>query len=173
MKPFSLREARAVSATSPRVSPSICAPDRKVDVRLPGKGNSNSHLIITMMKWIRTSRLSIKNSLSLRPRFHFHFPRYLFRPLSFAATCTSTTCTKVQEGVEFDTRKLKPTPDTLSGDTTPCRMTGVTLHSHVHYKEIYARTCSGPGLISPYSPHPTTNYFTKVQGIGARRCRAR
>jgi len=43
---------------------------RKVDVRLPGKGNSNSHgarpdhLIITMMVWIRTSRLSIKNSLS-------------------------------------------------------------------------------------------------------------
>ena len=45
---------------------------RKVDVRLPGKGNSNSHgarpvhLIITMIKWIRTSRLSIKNSLYLR-----------------------------------------------------------------------------------------------------------
>ena len=44
-------------------------PIRKVDVRLPGKGNSNSHgarpvhLIITMIKWIRTSRLSIKNSL--------------------------------------------------------------------------------------------------------------
>jgi len=43
---------------------------RKVDVRLPGKGNSNSHgarpvhLIITMITWIRTSRLSIKNSLS-------------------------------------------------------------------------------------------------------------
>ena len=42
----------------------------KVDARLPGKGNSNSHgarpvhLIITMTKWIRTSRLSIKNSLS-------------------------------------------------------------------------------------------------------------
>ena len=37
---------------------------RKVDVRLPGKGNSNSHgarpfhLVITMIKWIRTSRLS-------------------------------------------------------------------------------------------------------------------
>ena len=44
---------------------------RKVDVRLPGKGDSNPHgvrpvhLIITMIKWIRTSRLSIKNSLSL------------------------------------------------------------------------------------------------------------
>ena len=44
---------------------------RKVDVRLPGKGNSNSHgarpvhLIISMVKWIQTSRLSIKNSLSL------------------------------------------------------------------------------------------------------------
>ena len=43
----------------------------KVDIRLPGKGNSNSHgarpvhLIITTIKWIRTSRLSIKNSLSL------------------------------------------------------------------------------------------------------------
>ena len=42
---------------------------RKVDARLPGKGNSNSHgarpvhLIFTMIKWIRTSRLSIKNSL--------------------------------------------------------------------------------------------------------------
>ena len=45
---------------------------RKVDVRLPGKGNSNSHgarpvhQIITTIKWIRTSRLSIKNSLSAR-----------------------------------------------------------------------------------------------------------
>ena len=44
---------------------------RKVDVRLPGKVNSGSHdarpvhLITTMVKWIRTSRLSIKNSLFL------------------------------------------------------------------------------------------------------------
>ena len=44
---------------------------RKVDDRLPGTGNSNSHgarpvhLIIMLIKWIRTSRLSIKNSLSL------------------------------------------------------------------------------------------------------------
>ena len=43
---------------------------RKVDIRLPGKGNSNSHgarpvhLTITMIKWTRTSRLSIKKSLS-------------------------------------------------------------------------------------------------------------
>jgi hypothetical protein len=39
---------------------------RKVDVRLPGKGNSNSHaarpvqLIITMKKLTRTSRLSMR-----------------------------------------------------------------------------------------------------------------
>jgi len=45
--------------------------NRKVDVRPPGKGDSNSHcarpvhLIITMIKWIRTSRLTMKNSLSL------------------------------------------------------------------------------------------------------------
>jgi len=43
---------------------------RKVDIRLPGKGNSTSHgarpvhQIISMKQWIRTSRLSIKNSLS-------------------------------------------------------------------------------------------------------------
>ena len=47
---------------------------RKVDVRPPGKGNSNSHgarpvhLIITMIKWIRTSGLSIKNYLWHRGR---------------------------------------------------------------------------------------------------------
>jgi hypothetical protein len=40
-----------------------------MDVRLPGKDNSDTHganpvhLIITMMKWIRTSRLSIKKRL--------------------------------------------------------------------------------------------------------------
>ena len=43
---------------------------RNVDVRLPGKGNSKCHgarpvhLIITMIKWIRTSTLSINKSLS-------------------------------------------------------------------------------------------------------------
>jgi len=43
---------------------------RKVDVRLPGKGKSNSHdarpvhLIITTIKWIRASRLSTNDSLS-------------------------------------------------------------------------------------------------------------
>jgi len=43
----------------------------KVDVRLPGKENSNSHgarpvhLIITTIKRLWTSRLSMKNSLSL------------------------------------------------------------------------------------------------------------
>ena len=44
---------------------------RKVDVRLPLKGNSNYHGArpvysnpLEMIKWIRTSRLSIKNCLS-------------------------------------------------------------------------------------------------------------
>ena len=44
----------------------------KIHVRLPGKANSSSHgarpvhQIISMLKCIRTSRLSINNSLSLR-----------------------------------------------------------------------------------------------------------
>ena len=67
------------SRTSPprAIKSSVCGvrPIRKVilhDVRLPGKGNANSHgarpvhPIISMVRWIRTSRLSIKNSLSLR-----------------------------------------------------------------------------------------------------------
>ena len=45
---------------------------REVDIRLPGKGNSNFHgarpvhQIILIITWIRTRRLSIKKSLSLR-----------------------------------------------------------------------------------------------------------
>ena len=64
---------------------------RKVDIRLPGTGNSNSHGARTVHqkhRWIRTSRLSIKNSLSKRdlhrivevgegqgqPHHHLHIP---------------------------------------------------------------------------------------------------
>ena len=48
---------------------------RKEDARLPVKENSNSHgarpahIIITMMWWIQTSRVSIKNSLANQCRY--------------------------------------------------------------------------------------------------------
>ena len=51
---------------------------RKVDARPPGKGNSNLHgarpvhLITTMIKWLRTSRLSAKKSLLERQRAPAH-----------------------------------------------------------------------------------------------------
>ena len=54
-------------AEQPHVATASC---RKVDIRLPGRGNSNSHgarpvhLIISMIKWIRTSCLTITNSLT-------------------------------------------------------------------------------------------------------------
>ena len=44
---------------------------RKVDIRLPGKGDSNSHgarPVHQKHRWTRTSRLSIKNSLSMGDR---------------------------------------------------------------------------------------------------------
>ena len=47
---------------------------RKGDIRLPGKGDSNSHgarpvyISISMIQWIRTSRLSTRNSLCWVPR---------------------------------------------------------------------------------------------------------
>jgi len=48
-------------------------PSRKVDARLPEKGDSNSHgarpvhLIITMIKWIRTRRLSLTSPATISP----------------------------------------------------------------------------------------------------------
>ena len=61
--------AKEVGRVEPHVWRGVREGFRKVDVRLPGKGNPNSHgarpvhLIITIVKCIRTSRLSIKNSL--------------------------------------------------------------------------------------------------------------
>ena len=46
---------------------------RKVDIRLPGKGDSNSHgarPVHQKYRWIRTSRLSMKNSLSETTQGH-------------------------------------------------------------------------------------------------------
>ena len=60
-----------------------------------GNGNSNSHgarpvhLIITMIKWIRTSRLSIKNSLSERARLESCFFFCARRPAACRKKSTS------------------------------------------------------------------------------------
>ena len=66
------REAsRCIRRSSSR---SCLAVSRKADARPPGKGDPNSHgarpvhLIITTRKWIRTCRLSMKNSLSRAAR---------------------------------------------------------------------------------------------------------
>ena len=63
----SILEAFTAEFTTTGVNPNT----RKVGVRLPGKGNSNSHgarpvhLVIWMIEWIQTSRLSMNNSLYL------------------------------------------------------------------------------------------------------------
>ena len=70
------RAGFCASTSPPRASYAETDPgglgfSRKVDARLPGKGNSNSrgarpvHLTIMMIKWIRNSRLLIKNSFFL------------------------------------------------------------------------------------------------------------
>ena len=59
-KKIPARSESASGAGAGCVSEGVVLPYRKVDVRLPGKDNSNSHgvrpvhLIITMIKWIRT-----------------------------------------------------------------------------------------------------------------------
>jgi len=65
----SATDARMVSMRVARSNVMGCVP-KKVDLRLPRKGNPNSHgarpghLIITMIKWIWAGRLAIENSLS-------------------------------------------------------------------------------------------------------------
>ena len=69
-----LASSRGLSGTGE--TPTRVAGARKVNVRLPGKWNSNSQgarpvrLILTIIKWIRTNRLSIKNSLCSWSLFH-------------------------------------------------------------------------------------------------------
>ena len=64
-------EAFVLASTNGALESSSRRLQSSIDVRIPGRGQANSHgarpahLIITMIKWIRTSRLSIKNSLSL------------------------------------------------------------------------------------------------------------
>jgi len=59
---LSLAEGRRRTTAGILVKGTVLIFTRKVDVRLPGEGNSNSHatrpvhLIITMTKWIRTCR---------------------------------------------------------------------------------------------------------------------
>ena len=69
---------------------------RKVDVRLPEIGNSNSHAarpvhhLITMITWIRTSRLSIKK-FSLHPEAEKSAHRSLQREATARALSLSPT----------------------------------------------------------------------------------
>ena len=78
------KNKRRGSRPSPARPTTPWTPAFRVSVRLPGKGNLNSHcarpvhLIITMIKWIRTSRLSIEESLSRVPGFRFQVSRFGF-----------------------------------------------------------------------------------------------
>jgi hypothetical protein len=60
---------------------------RDLVMQVDGNGSSNSHgarpvhLIITIIKWIRTSRLSIKNSLSGRQQVRYQIHKKLPLPV--------------------------------------------------------------------------------------------
>ena len=68
-------------------------------------------------------------------------------------------CTRFPECVvrraELYSDTLKALPCPLSNDTTPCRMTEVTLHSHVYHKEKTPARAEDPcpiGALSPDTP---------------------
>jgi hypothetical protein len=93
-----------------------------MDVRLPGNGNSNSHgarpvhSIISMIKWIWTSRLSIKNSFTLSLGFQEVPPwtscppsqtpkkRYVYSPVECGAQfgVDASGCTVVDGATHVD-----------------------------------------------------------------------
>ena len=56
-----------------------------------------------------------------------------------------------------------------SGDTTPCAIIGVTLQSHVRYKEIQARTCCGPLFYQSETPSTLKGLGTSCQTKGRHR----
>ena len=92
----------------------FCLLARRVDVRLSEKGNSNSygarpvHLVILMMKWIWTSRVSIKNSPSLSPYEAQAFTKV--KPGTPERVQGVFAC-KIQDKKLLPDKKPKPPPD--------------------------------------------------------------
>ena len=144
-------ERERPSFAPPRLSERQCSGTRrKVDVRLPGKGNSNSsgarpdHPIITMIKWFRTG-LSIRDSLSgiphkarnvsvLKPRGSFTSGRFVeiftqavgcvwsFRSLSFfELPAKADTGNYSVERPCFPSDHIKPPWSRCSRATRPAR----------------------------------------------------
>ena len=74
---------------------------RKVDVRPPGEGNSNSdgarpvHQIITMTKWTRTSRWSTENSLSTKTKARIIWPRVRVESITKGRGGGRTSCSSL------------------------------------------------------------------------------
>ena len=91
--------------------------NRKADIRLPRNGISNSHgarpvhQIVSMIKWIRTSGLSIKHSLSLPTmssvsRHGIKACQPLTRSTDNANSLTNSGYDDNREGLEVDTQTL-------------------------------------------------------------------
>ena len=114
----------------------------EVDVRLPGKVDSNSHgarpvhLIITIIKWTRTSRLSINNSLSER------------------------SCTGRVQGDQGSAAAAAPRGRYLC-HTLPLFRTHTRIHTHRRYAPRYTLNPTHPTPSAstlhptPYALHPT------------------
>ena len=72
-------------------------------------------------------------------RAEFYAGRAAWTPPVFCNTPATST---MQYGSHLRTNMahVRQTRLDSAGDTSPCRMNGVTLHSHFHYKETYACT---------------------------------
>ena len=134
----------------------------KVDVRLPGKGNSNPHgarpvhLIIKMIKWIRTSRLSIKNSLSPA-----RVPNAAGAP---AETCQVTNTNLLNGSARrvrparlqgYLAHKKQRTPRTLQQDYAECPMLVLGAGSRP----------MPDAAVAPQTPHPKPYIIPKPYAL--------
>ena len=127
-------ESRSVSTTAPR----------KVVIRLPGKRNSNSHgarPVYQKHRWIRTSRLSMKNSLSL-----------------YDCTCQQRGLPRLAEEGR-DSRRYRLS---CTGHPTPHTHTPCTLHptSHTPHRTPTPHTqhpTPDTPHPTPHTPHPTAH----------------
>jgi len=144
-----------------RDSPKVCSSYRKVDTRLPGTGNSNSHgarpvhQIISMIKWIRTSRLSIKKTLSQLE------DSLAVAPREAALEGGSDQSDRLRPALPGGEQQAPQTPRNLKPQTAATRATMAACAT-------LPRSPHGLPTVSPRSPHGLStqgNCFTHLPRV--------
>ena len=157
---------------------------RNVDIRLPVKGNSNSHgarpvhQIISMMKWIWIYRLSIENSLSggahgcvveAPSRDSPYCTPYTPRLAPYTLHPTPYTLHPTPPTLHPTPYNLHPTAYSLQPTAYSLQPTPFTLHSSVRWLKHRFEVRDTPTTFVPLSSE-LGRYVTGIDGINPTPC---